>query len=314
MKRLFTALISAAALVATSQAGASVIRHDVAPEAYQTLPNGYPNVGSVWSGDAGTGVGESGSGTLIAPDWVLTAAHVVEGQTNRFTLDNQSYLASEIVIHPEWDGLVFNGHDLALVRLDRAVQGITPAAYSTAHDVVGQVATFVGYGQRGDGLTGRQGDTGTLNAGQNTLDAVGSDFWFLLDDSLLMADFDYVFPLDITQSGNNAFGQTQIPTALGGSTHINRMGSADPLALESLPGGGDSGGGVFIDVEGSPVLIGAVSMTLSWDGSNNSGYTDMVGVVSLASVDEWIQSTVPEPSSALVLGTLALLSIRRRRG
>ena len=142
---------------------------------------------------------------------------------------------------------------------------------------------------------------------------MGSDFWFLLDDSLLMADFDYEFPLAITQSANNAFGQTQIPTALGGSTYINRMGSADPLPLESLPGGGDSGGEVFIDIDGNPVLIGAISMTLPWDGSNNSGYTDMVGVVSLSSAHDWIQSTVPEPSTGLVFGLAALIGLHRRR-
>lgn len=313
MIRHTATLITALAAALAGNAGASVIRHDMAPEAYEALLDGTTSVGSVWSGDEGSGEGESGSGTLIAPSWVLTAAHVVEGDSTRFVLNSEIYEADEVVIHPEWDGRVFNGYDIALIRLDRSAHGVTPAAYSTELDPIGQVSTFVGYGQSGDGLTGRVGDSGTLNAGQNTLDAVGSDFWFLLDDSLLMADFDYVYPLDITQSGNNALGQTQIPTALSGSTHINRMGDADPLPLEALPGGGDSGGGVFIEVDGQPVLVGTVSMTMSWDGSNNSGYTDMVGVVSLASADGWIQSTVPEPSSGLLFGLAAWFATRRRR-
>lgn len=293
---------------------ASVIRHDAPPGQYVQLANRFDNVGSVWSGDSASGVGESGSGTLIASDWVLTAAHVVEGDTTRFVLDNQSYDAHEVVIHPEWDGRVFHGYDLAMVRLDRGVQGITPASYDTQLDPLGQVATFVGYGQTGNGLTGRTGDGGRLNVGQNTLDAVGPDFFFLLDDSLLMADFDYVFPLEKKQGSNKAFGNTRIPTALSGGTQINRMGAADPLPLEALPGGGDSGGGVFIDVNGEQVLIGTVSMTLSWDGSNNSSYTDMVGVVSLAAVDGWIQSTVPEPSTGLLLcvGSYFACCCRRR--
>ena len=301
------------ALITASHIDASVIRHDISPQSYEALLDGHESVGSVWSGDIDSGVGESGSGTLIASDWVLTAAHVVEGATSRFVLNNQAYEATEVVIHPEWDGRVFNGHDMALIRLDRPVLETAPAAYSTQADPIGEVATFVGYGQSGDGLTGRVGETGTINAGQNTLDAVGSDFWFLLDDSLLMADFDYEFPLDITQSDNNALGQTQIPTALSGSTHINRMGSADPLPLEALPGGGDSGGGVFIDVDGEQVLIGTVSMTLSWDGSNNSGYTDMVGIVSLASAEDWIQSTVPEPTSGLLFGIAIWAGFNRSR-
>ena len=292
---------------------ASVIRHDVSAEQYAQLANQYSSVGTVWSGNLESGVGEFGSGTLIAPNWVLTAAHVVEGDTTRFVLRNQTYDANEVVLHPEWDGRVFNGNDMALVRLNRPVSGIKPADYSTQLEPIGQVATFAGYGQSGDGLSGRVGETGNLNAGQNTLDAVGSDFWLLLDESLMMADFDYAYPLDITQSGNNALGQTQIPTALSGSTHINRMGSPDPLPLEALPGGGDSGGGVFVEQDGKQVLIGTVSMTLSWDGSNNSGYTDMVGVVSLAAGDGWIQSTVPEPSSAFLFGVAALLGVRRRR-
>lgn len=306
--------ILALALVGTTHAiGASVIRHDVSAEQYAELTTQYSGVGSIWSGDLESGVGESGSGTLISPNWVLTAAHVVEGEATRFVLLNQAYEASEVVIHPEWDGRVFNGNDMALVRLDRPVTGVRPVAYSTQHDPIGQVATFVGYGQSGDGLSGRAGDAGNLNAGQNTLDAVGSDFWFLLDDSLMMADFDYAHPLDVTQSGNNALGQTQIPTALSGSTHINRMGSPDPLPLEALPGGGDSGGGVFVELDGEQVLIGTISMTLSWDGSNNSGYTDMVGVVSLAAGDGWIQSTVPEPSAGLLFGMAAIIAFRHRR-
>lgn len=308
-----TIVITLLFVAVSGPAGASVVRHDAPPGQYVQLANRFDNVGSVWSGDLASGIGESGSGTLIASEWVLTAAHVVEGDATRFVLDNQEYDAREVVIHPEWDGRVFHGYDLALVRLDRTVQGITPASYDSQLDPLGQVATFVGYGQTGDGLTGRTGEGGRLNAGQNTLDAVGSDFFFLLDDSLLMADFDYVFPLEQAQGPNEAFGSTRIPTALSGSRHINRMGSADPLLLEALPGGGDSGGGVFIDVDGEQVLIGTVSMTLSWDGSNNSGYTDMVGVVSLASVDGWIQSTVPEPSTGLLFCIGAYLASRRKR-
>ncbi len=303
--------LSAAMMV--GHAGAAVIRHDVSPQAYSQLADPYHQVGTVWSGNTATGLGETGSGTLIAPHWVITAAHIIEGETSRFMLGDQAYAASEVFIHPRWDGRLFNGYDLALLRLDRPVRGVEPASYTTHHDAIGEVATFVGYGQGGNGLTGRSGGMRTISAGQNMLDSTGADFWMLLDESLLLADFDYVFPLDHQTFGSNVFDQTNIPIALSGNRHINRMGDKTPLPLEALPGIGDSGGGVFVEIDGKPVLIGTTSMTLSWDGSNNSSYTDMVGVVSLSSCAPWIEFTIPEPSTAALIGVASCLLAGRRR-
>lgn len=304
---------------------AAILRHDINPLAYETLAEAHPAVGRVWSGQPDTGHGENGSGTLVRPDWVLTAAHLVTGPATRFVLGPEVYDAKAVHVHPGWTGRVFKGHDLALVHLDRSVTGVAPARVDSTTNPIGAVATFVGHGQTGNGLTGGVGQGGARTAGQNTLDAWGRDFWFLLDESLIMADFDYDASLGAQRSVSTALGQTAIPTILAGETPINRMGNEDPLALEALPAPGDSGGGLFIDTDDGPALVGVVSMTLAWDGSNNSSYTDMAGFAALSSAETWLQSTlpsaaianpaVPEPSAAFIglIGGGAMLLPRRRR-
>ena len=129
--------------------------------------------------------GYTGCATLIAPDWVLTAAHnLTAASSGIFTLNGNSYPSAEFVSHPSWDGNAFNGYDLALVRLGAPVAGVTPAALFTSALELGQVTTFVGYGFTGTGLTGWQSLDNQKRAFQNFVDGdfgnpsvlLGSDF------------------------------------------------------------------------------------------------------------------------------------------
>ena len=83
--------------VAGSTAHAIVIRHDRPDSLYLELGRRLPPLARV-------GLAH---GTLIATDWVLTAAHVAEGVSplsGAIEIEGQEYPVSRIVLHPTWIG------------------------------------------------------------------------------------------------------------------------------------------------------------------------------------------------------------------
>ena len=96
------------------------------------------------------------SGTLISPTVFLTAAHCAEdGERVGVTFD-PDYEAGDKVYYgtfqadPLYPGSSSDSHDIAVVVLDRAVKGITPALLPRAGSLSGlsatQQFTSVGYG------------------------------------------------------------------------------------------------------------------------------------------------------------------------
>lgn len=140
----------------------------------------YESVGMV--GDTG---GYGCSGTLIAPQYVLTAGHCAEGvgdTAGRFFVGGQEYRTTKVFLHPSYNPgqLGQDGaHDIALYKLDRPVTNVIPTPINRTVPVVGQLLTLVGFGGGGTGTTGHTGDYGTKRVGTTPIDRVTTQtiFW-----------------------------------------------------------------------------------------------------------------------------------------
>jgi len=112
-----------------------------------TETNGFESVGTI--GDGFTG---RGGGTLIAPEYVLTAAHLVAGHDIgrlRFSVGATTYGVANVAIHPNYaPGYIGTdqGNDIAILRLNREVVDVEPSSLFRGSLAVGNELTLVGFG------------------------------------------------------------------------------------------------------------------------------------------------------------------------
>ena len=286
---------------------AVTIRADRSDSSYTSLAASslYASVGR-FDGATSTS-GFIASGTLIAPDWVLTAGHVVDQATSlNFTIGGATYSGTTWTANPGWTGDLLAGYDIGLVHLNSAVANVDPATRYTGSAEQYQVGTAVGYGMTGTGLTGSKKLDGKKRAAQNAIDT-------LQNSRLFLSDFD-----NPRTSRDNAMGLSQ------------------PLNLEGLIAPGDSGGGVFITTKDGTFLAGVNSFAGAWDRKVDSDYGDISGHIRVSAFNSWIDSviggnqamvggsgltfgaarplseTVPEPSTIvlLLMAAAALLAAR----
>jgi hypothetical protein len=318
MKKHLLAALLAAATATTATAG--VIRHDRDDQAYLDLAaqTQFDPVGRLlFSTDQGRWIC---SGTVISYSYVLTAAHCLDDASTRdvsFTVGGESYTGVRWAVHENWwtSTTLFDGWDIAVLKVDRGIYNVGTAALYTGSDEIGQIGTHVGFGATGTGLNGQTLPPGTKRAGHNEIDEF--DLAGRGHERVLWNDFDA--PGDINPADMGP-GTITDPSYLVNPIAAFGLMSGEALDMEYLIGGGDSGGGYFLQENGQWFLAGVHLFGASVDGFPNSTYGDFSGSSRVSMYVDWIEETrraldVPEPSSIMLFGAtlLGLFGFRRSK-
>jgi len=257
-------------LLASSSAGAVVIRHDVGDSKYRVPASEFPAL---------VDMPHEGHGVLIAPEWVITVAHVLPAHAGslQVTIGGVPRDVERVVVHPGYRTppqalidqamatgeavlilvLLASSDDIALVKLKQPVTDVVPVALHRGGEEPNQVVRIFGKGATGTGATGHdpKGPNRTALRGASNRITSAHGRWFC-----------YVF-------------------------------DAPPMALplEGIGGNGDSGSPVLITVDDEWVLAGLAAWKLL-DGDVRTSRPGRYGQTScnvrLGHYIEWIESVI----------------------
>jgi len=211
--RLIPILITVILSINTS---AIVMRHDVAAEEYLLDTLDYQSTILI----------DGCTATLIAPRWILTAAHCIGQGYQPGTQVNIGDEVLEVMqnhIHPAFDKEIKHIHDIALIELFDPSFSKLPTPIYEKNDEQGKVLKLVGFGNTGNGKVG-------VNNNCFPCDLRGADNF--ID---LASDYHLRFRFDDPKDNNS-------------------------LPLEGVGGGGDSGGPLFITMNSERFVAGVSSL------------------------------------------------------
>jgi hypothetical protein len=241
---------------------AVVIRHDVSKERYIATERPDALVNMLYDGH----------GLLIAPEWVITVGHLIfdDYRGEELEIGGKKYRIDHVILHEGYSRPpkgIFSGysgpsqaylranHDVALIKLNKAVDNVKPIPLYRANDEQGSIVTLIGKGNTGNGVTGQKQKTrGTLRLAHNQLTAA-KDQW-------LTYRFDQ--------------GEEALP-------------------LEGIQGDGDSGGPVIIEKDGTAYLAGLASWDVyDGDIADFQGglYGMSASVVRISYYVDWIEKVM----------------------
>jgi hypothetical protein len=210
----------------------------------------------------------NGIGTMIAPRWVLTAAHAADRfvpgpnavnlKTHAVFVNGRGHRIAKVFVHPDFrppgngDGSAVLANDIALLQLEEEVKDASIACLYDGKDELGKRANLAGTGIPGNGLKGPGRPDGALRGSTVTI------------DSVLPETISWTF-----------------------------RGPSDPKAtpLEGISGPGDSGGPAFIERSGE-LCIAGVSSTQDTKGGPEGLYGVTEHYARISNHLDWIRTVM----------------------
>jgi hypothetical protein len=257
---------------------------------------------SPWNGVGSLNVGGGlFTATLIAPGYLLTAAHVVSGaaagsvsfQVNAGT--SYAIGASDIFINPDYTASTAGNvggdptthNDLAIIKLSGTPGADIPFYNLYSGNLKGADMSFVSFG----------GSSTAKTTGENVAD--------VLYTNAAGTNQTYMFDYD---------GPTQATNVMG----LGTLGVGREASLIN----GDSGSAAFVNVNGQWQLAGINTFEATFGGFSGTpgDFGTGGGGIVLKDYSGWIGSViaapVPEPASGemLMLGVASLFGLIKRRG
>ena len=265
-----TRVLLIALLIASTPASAIVIRDDVEDSKYRISPSEFPALADM--------PGE-GHGVLIAPEWIVTAAHAITWQSEikQVMVNGVARDVERIVIHPgykkpsqelldqglsTWDWTLFRASlsasdDIALIKLATPILDVAPVPLNRSEREFNETVEIIGKGATGKGDTGYQFSdphrTDLRRAQNKITSAYGRWLCYLLDEP------------------------------------------SEALPLEGGSGSGDSGGPVLVRSGENWSLVGLTSWVDPQSTVRVPGrYGQISCNVRVSHYAEWIESVISE--------------------